>query len=151
MPGGGTQLRKLLSQAGRQRGIDAEAARLQAVLRAEYPHHPPLIEDAFGKQVLALLRQLNVACSNADELAAATVAHFDQHPDAEIITSPPRLGSLTGARILPRSAMTDPALPTLDHSRPTPAARRHRRRVQSHGRTPCHQDAPHRLSKTLSG
>jgi transposase len=94
------QLRKLLGQAGRQRGITAEATRLQTVLRAEYLHHPPLVEDAFGKQALALLRQLNVACTNADELATAAVAHFDQHPDAEIITSLPGLGSLTGARAL---------------------------------------------------
>jgi transposase len=93
-------LRKLLSQAGRQRGIDAEADRLHAMLRAEYLHHPQLVEDAFGMQALALLRQLTVACSNADELAAATIEHFDQHPDAEIITSLPGLGSLTGARVL---------------------------------------------------
>jgi transposase len=94
------QLRKLLGQAGRQRGITAEATRLQTVLRAEYLHHPPLVEDAFGKQALALLRQLNVACTNADEFAAAAVAHFDTHPDAEVITSLPGLGSLTGARVL---------------------------------------------------
>jgi transposase len=47
-----------------------------------------------------LLRHLEVACANADELAAAAAAHFDQHPDAEIITSLPGLGSLTGARVL---------------------------------------------------
>jgi transposase len=94
------QLRKLLAQAGRQRRIDAEADRLHAVLRAEYLHHPQLVEDAFGIQALTLLRQLNLACSNADELATAAVAHFDQHPDAEIITSLPGLGSLTGARVL---------------------------------------------------
>jgi transposase len=87
-------------RSGRHRGIDTEAARLQAVLRAEYLHHPRLVEDAFGMQALALLRQLNVACANADELAAAAVAHFDQHPDSEIITSLPGLGSLTGARVL---------------------------------------------------
>ena len=90
----------LLRQAGRQRGITTEAARLQTLLRAQYLHHPPLVEDAFGKQALALLRQLNVACTNADELADAAIAHFDQHPDAAIITSVPGLGSLTGARVL---------------------------------------------------
>ena len=42
------QLRKLLAQAGRRRGIDAEADRLHAMLRAEYLHHPQLVEDAFG-------------------------------------------------------------------------------------------------------
>jgi transposase len=118
------QLRKLLAQAGRQRGIDPEADRLHAVLRAEYLHHPQLVEDAFGMQALALLRQLNLTCSNADELAAATIEHFDQHPDVEIITSLPGLGSLTGAGCSPRSATTDPASPTPDRSRPTPGAHR---------------------------
>jgi transposase len=91
---------ELLAQAGRQRGIDAEAQRLLEVLGARYLHHPPLVEDAFGVQARALLGQLEVACTNADELAAAAVAHFDRHPDAEIISSLPGLGSLTGARVL---------------------------------------------------
>jgi transposase len=59
-----------------------------------------MVEGAFGVQARALLRQLDTACANADELAAATVAHFEKHPDAEIITSLPGLGSLTGARVL---------------------------------------------------
>ena len=95
-----TQLRALLRRAGRQRGIDAEADRLQAILRAEYLHQPPLVEDALGRQALALLRQLDTACANADELAAAVTEHFQTHPDAPIITSQPGLGPLTGARDL---------------------------------------------------
>lgn len=95
-----TQLTALLRQAGRQRGINAEAARIQAILRTEYLHQLPLVEDAFGRQALALLRTLDTACTNAEELAAAAIEHFDQHPDAEIITSLPGLGSLTGARVL---------------------------------------------------
>jgi transposase len=95
-----TQLRRLLAQAGRKRGIDTEAQRLQTVLRTRYLHHPQLVEDAFGAQARALLRQLDVACTNADELADTAVKHFDTHPDAEIITSLPGLGSLTGARVL---------------------------------------------------
>jgi transposase len=94
------ELCELLVSTGRQRGIDDEAQRLRSALRAEYLHHPPLVEDAFGAQATALLRQLDVACTNADELAAATVAHFEKHPDAGIITSLPGLGSLTGARVL---------------------------------------------------
>jgi hypothetical protein len=73
---------------------------LHTVLRVEYLHHPPLVEDAFGAQAVALLRQLNTAMSNADDLAAAAMAHFDKHPDAKIISSLPGLGSLTGARVL---------------------------------------------------
>ncbi len=103
---------ELLAQAGRQRGIDTEAHRLLQVLGAHYLHHPSLVEDAFGVQARALLRQLEVACTNADELAAAAVAQFHQHPDAEVITSLPGLGSLTGARVLAeigddRSRFTD--------------------------------------------
>jgi hypothetical protein len=94
------QLRALLADTGRERGLDTEAQRLHSLLHAEYLHHPPLVEDAFGIQALALLRQLEAACANADQLAAAAVAHFEKHPDAEIITSLPGLGSLTGARVL---------------------------------------------------
>jgi transposase len=94
------RLRAILVRAGRQRSIDPEVDRLHGILRAQYLHHPPLVEDAFGVQALALLRQLDTASANADTLAAATVAHFEQHPDAAIITSLPGLGSLTGARVL---------------------------------------------------
>src|SRR4029077_19439141 len=48
----------------------------------------------------ALLRQLEAACLAVDELAEAAIAHFEQHPDAAIITSFPGLGNLAGARVL---------------------------------------------------
>ena len=69
-------------------------------MRTEHLHHLPLVEDAFGRQALALLAALDTAAANADDLAAATIDHFERHPDAEIITSLPGLGSLTGARVL---------------------------------------------------
>ena len=53
-----------------------------------------------GIQLGALLRQFEAACTAADELAEAAIAHFEQHPDAEIITSFPGLGMLAGARVL---------------------------------------------------
>ena len=84
----------------RQRGLDAEAARIQAILRREYLHQLPLVEDAFARQALALLRQLDTACGNAEDLATATTALFRSHPDAAIITRQPGLGELTGARLL---------------------------------------------------
>jgi transposase len=95
-----SQLRALLRRAGLRRGLDAEAARLQQVLRGDYLHHSSLVEEAFGRQALALLRQLDVACANAEDLAAATAQRFVEHPDAAIITSMPGLAELTGARIL---------------------------------------------------
>jgi transposase len=94
------KLRTLLRKAGRQRGIDAEADRIHAALQAPQMRQPPLVEEAMGAKTLALLRQLDAACQSADELEKAAIASFNQHPDAEIITSLPGLGPLLGARVL---------------------------------------------------
>ena len=94
------QLRALLKKAGRVRGIDAEAQRLREVFRMEQMRQLPLVEQAMGRQTLALLRQLEAACANAGDLEQAATESFNQHPDAGIITSFPGLGSLTGARVL---------------------------------------------------
>jgi transposase len=94
------QLRALLRKAGRSRGIDAEAQRLRDALRQPQMRQLPLVEQAMGRQSLALLRQLDAACASANDLEAATVESFNQHPDAGIITSFPGIGALTGARVL---------------------------------------------------
>jgi transposase len=94
------QLRVLLKKAGRSRGIDAETARLREAFRAEQMRQLPLVEQAMGRQALALLRQLDTACASAGDLEAAAAGSFNQHPDAGIITSFPGLGPLTGARVL---------------------------------------------------
>lgn len=75
-----TQIQAALKRAGRQRGIEAEADRLREVFRAEWAHQPPLIEDALGKQVLALLIQLDAACTAADQLAEAVEEAFPPAP-----------------------------------------------------------------------
>ena len=94
------QLRALLKKAGRSRGIDAEAQRLRDAFRAGQMRQLPLVEQAMGRQAVALLRQLDAACASADDLEAAAIESFNQHPDAGIITSFPGLGALTGARVL---------------------------------------------------
>jgi transposase len=94
------RLQALLRKAGRSRGIDAEAARLRDALAAPQMRQLPLVENAMGRQALALLRQLDAACTAAADLEQATVESFNQHPDAGIITSFPGLGPLTGARVL---------------------------------------------------
>ncbi|HEY2305801.1 MAG TPA: IS110 family transposase [Streptosporangiaceae bacterium] len=94
------QLRALLKKAGRSRGIDAEAQRLRDALRQEQMRQLALVEQAMGRQTVALLRQLDAACTSADDLEQAAVESFDQHPDAGIITSFPGIGALTGARVL---------------------------------------------------
>ncbi|MCX4554309.1 IS110 family transposase [Streptomyces sp. NBC_01500] len=95
-----TQLQAALKRAGRQRGIAADAERLREVFRADCAQQPELVEDALGKQMLALLIQLEAACTAAGNLAEAVEEAFPQHPDAEIILSFPGLGTQLGARVL---------------------------------------------------
>ena len=94
------QLKAALRKAGRTRGIDAEATRLRDAFRAPQMRQLPLVEQAMGRQSLALLRQLDAACQSADDLEQAAIESFNQHPDAGLITSFPGLGALTGARVL---------------------------------------------------
>jgi transposase len=94
------RLRRLLVKAGRRRDLDRDVERLRQVFTDTYLHQPPQVENAMGIQLTALLRQFDAACHAADELAKAAIDHFEQHPDAAIITSFPGLGSLTGARVL---------------------------------------------------
>jgi hypothetical protein len=94
------QLRALLKNAGRKNTIDAEAERLHTALRAPQLRQLPLVEQAMGRQALALLRQLDATCVSTDDLAEASIHAFAAHPDAEIITSFPGLGPLSGARVL---------------------------------------------------
>src|SRR5579859_826325 len=94
------QLRALLRTAGRGRGIDTEATRLHEAFRLPQMRQLPLVEQAMGKQALALLGQFNAACTAAADLEHAAVESFNLHPDAGIITSFLGLGALTGARVL---------------------------------------------------
>ena len=94
------QLRAVLRKAGRSRGIDTEAARLREAFRASQMRQLPLVEQAMGRQALALLGQLDAACASAGDLERAVTESFNQHPDAGIITSFPGLGAITGARVL---------------------------------------------------
>jgi transposase len=95
-----SQLQAMLKRAGRSRGITRETTRLREALRAPQMRQLPLVEQAMGRQSLALLGQLNAACAAADDLEAAVIEAFEQHHDAQIITSFPGLAALTGARVL---------------------------------------------------
>lgn len=108
-----SRLRTLLKQAGRQRNIEAWTERLHGIFRDEALRHSRRVEDAFGQQTSALLLQLDAAVRATTQLLEATEAAFTEHPDAEIITSFPGLGVITGARVLAelgddRDRFTDP-------------------------------------------
>ncbi|WP_413092534.1 IS110 family transposase [Streptomyces phaeochromogenes] len=95
-----TQIAGALKRAGRKRGIEAEAERIREVFRGDFAHQPALLEDALGQQMLALLGQLEAACTATDDLAKAVEEAFPQHPDADVILSFPGLGTQLGARVL---------------------------------------------------
>jgi transposase len=94
------RLGSVLRRAGRQRNIEAWAQRLRKVFTGEYLRQLPAVEQAMGRQTLALVMQLDAACRAADDLAEAAAAAFAEHPDAEILTSFPGIGPITGARVL---------------------------------------------------
>ncbi|WP_405764962.1 IS110 family transposase [Streptomyces sp. NBC_01538] len=94
------QLRAALRRSGRQRNIEVWVERLRTIFTDDYLHQPPLVEQAMGRQTLALVAQLDAACRAADDLAEAAAEAFATHPDAEILGSFPGIGPLTGARVL---------------------------------------------------
>ena len=136
------RLHRLLVNAGRKRYLDRDTDRLREIFADTYLHQPPQVETAMGIQLTALLGQFDAACTAAADLAEAASAHFEQHPDAEIITSLPRTGQpgrCPGAR--------------RDRRRPHPFRRRPRteglrrggtdhprQRQENRGAAPTHQE-----------
>lgn len=96
------QLRELLTTQGRlRRDLDTEIERLfELFTSARALRQPSMVEQAMGRQTLALLRQLDAVCATIPDLAAAIEDAFGQHPDAPIITSFPGLSTISGARVL---------------------------------------------------
>ena len=89
-----------LRRGGRQRRIDERTVEIQAALRSDQLEAPPLVADAMGATVSALvavLVELNVQIA---KLEITLAEHFEQHPDAKIILSLPGLGMTLGARVL---------------------------------------------------
>jgi transposase len=80
-----------LRRAGRSRGIEATAGVLHTALRQPQLRQPQTVEQAMGKQALALLATLDIECRSVEELGEATAEAFRQHPDYAIITSFPGL------------------------------------------------------------
>ena len=75
-----TRIAAALRRAGRQRGIDQLARRIQQALQQPQLHQPPLVEQAMGEQARALLAVLDAECGNVDQLGQAVAEAFTQHP-----------------------------------------------------------------------
>ena len=89
-----------LRRGGRQRRISSLAASVVAALRIPQLRQDPVVEQAMRVETLALLGVLDTVCDSVDQLAAALVEAFAQHPDYEIITSFPGLADISGAIVL---------------------------------------------------
>jgi len=94
------RLQALLRRAGRVRGIDAEARRLQGYLTRAELRQPFQVEEAMGIQLQMLVDQLDALCQAIDVLTTAAEQLFVAQPSAAIITSMPGAGPITGARLL---------------------------------------------------
>jgi transposase len=89
-----------LRRGGRQRRITSLAATIVTALHVPQLRHDPVVEQAMRTETLTLLAVLNAVCDSVDQLAAALVEAFTQHPDYEIITSFPGLADISGAIVL---------------------------------------------------
>jgi transposase len=92
-------LTDLLHAAGRGTR-PADAARLAEVFTADQLRQPTEVETAMGEAIRAIVRTLTAANESVHGLEHALAAHFEQHPDAEILDSLPGLGLILGARVL---------------------------------------------------
>ena len=95
-----SKIASALRRGGRQRRVDERAAQIQAALRTEYLQAPPVVAEAMGASVAALVAVTVELVAQIDRLEQELTQRFDQHPDAKIIRSLPGLGTILGARAL---------------------------------------------------
>ena len=89
-----------LRRGGRQRRVDERAIEIQAALRSEQLEAPPIVADAMGASVAALVAVITELVAQTHRLEQELADRFEQHPDAKIIRSLPGLGMILGARAL---------------------------------------------------
>ena len=94
------QIRAALKRGGRRRNLDAAVRRIQQGLRGAHLTAPRPVEDAFGATVAALVSIIRELNRRISEIEATLATRFEQHPDAAIYLSQPRLGTVLGARAL---------------------------------------------------
>jgi transposase len=89
-----------LRRGGRRRYLDRRADEIHAALRSEQLEQPPMVADAFGASVNALVGVLSASIAATATLEGELEASFGQHPAAELLRSQPGLGTVLGSRVL---------------------------------------------------
>jgi transposase len=95
-----SKIASALRRAGRQRNVEARAEQIQAVLREPQLAAAPMVEAAFGHTVTAMVAVIAQLVVQIENLEQELNAHFERHPDAEILRSQPGLGPVLAARVL---------------------------------------------------
>ena len=94
------QITAALRRGGRRRYLAQRTEDVHAALHGEQLEQPPLIADAFGASVTALVAVLSASIEATAKMEQELEASFGQHPAAELIRSQPGLGVVLGARVL---------------------------------------------------
>ncbi len=89
-----------LRRGGRQRRVEDRAVEIQTALRSDQLEASPVVADAMGASVAALVAVITELVVQTNKLEGELTDRFDQHPDAKIIRSLPGLGTILGARAL---------------------------------------------------
>jgi len=95
-----SKIASALRRGGRQRRVDERAVEIQDALRADQLEAPPLVADAMGESVAALVAVIAELVAQTARLQTELGERFEQHPDAKVIRSLPGLGMILGARVL---------------------------------------------------
>ena len=94
-----SQIAAALTRA-RRRDVAGKAETIQTILRAPALRQDPAIERAYASIVASQARLIAELNEHVEELQAVVGEGFGQHPDADIVTSQPGLGTILGARVL---------------------------------------------------
>jgi len=94
------RIEQVLRKAGRQRNITVTAGRIHDAVRSEQLPPRDGLEAAYGASALALLNVIAAMNAQITQLQGQVEAVFRCHPDAEILTSQPGMGTILGARVL---------------------------------------------------
>jgi transposase len=95
-----SKIASALRRGGRQRRIEERTIEIQTALRSAQLEAPPVVAQAMGASVAALVAVIAELVAQTGRLEAELADRFEQHPDAKIIRSLPGLGMILGARAL---------------------------------------------------
>lgn len=84
----------------KRRNIDAKAAQIRQILRAEQLRRSPAVQSAYAAIVASQASIVQMLNAQIEEMGTVVHAHFGRHPDAEIYASHPGLGVILAARVL---------------------------------------------------